>query len=140
MGAPREGFERLRSFFKKPQQDSELDAEVAAHLELATEENIRHGMTADEARRRALIRFGGVPQAKEQQREARGLPWLDVLLQDLRFTFRTLGRDRGFTLIAVIILGLGADGSVACRIFTGAKGFAYQPDSRTAQQLRRSFP
>ena len=103
MSALREAMERIRSFFQKPQRDSELDAEMAAHLELATEENVQQGMPADEARRLAMIRFGGVTQAKEQQREARGLPWLDVLMQDVRFTLRTLGRDRGFTLIAVII-------------------------------------
>ena len=112
MSALREAMERIRSFFQKPQRDSELDAEMAAHLELATEENLQSGMPADEARRQAMIRFGGVTQAKEQQREARGLPWLDVLMQDVRFTLRTLGRDRGFTLIAVIILGLGIGANI----------------------------
>ena len=112
MSALREAMERIRSFFQKPQRDSELDAEMAAHLELATEENLQSGMPADEARRQAMIRFGGVTQAKEQQREARGLPWLDVLMQDVRFTLRTLGRDRGFTVIAVIILGLGIGANI----------------------------
>jgi predicted permease len=101
------------SFVQKRDRDSELDAEVAEHLELAVEENMRRGLSAEEARRQALVRFGGVAQAKEQQREARGLPWLDVLLQDLRFTFRTLGRDRGFTAIAVVILGLGIGANIA---------------------------
>jgi predicted permease len=112
MSMLREAIERVCSFFHKPQRDSELDAEMAAHLELATEENLQKGMPADEARRLAMIRFGGVTQAKEQQREARGLPWLDVLMQDVRFTLRTLGRDRGFTLVAVIILGLGIGANV----------------------------
>jgi predicted permease len=107
-----EGLNRVRSFFQKRRRDMELDAELAAHLELAVEENMARGMSADEARRRALISFGGVAQAKEQHREARGLPWLDVLLQDLRFTFRTLARDRGFTVIAVIILGLGIGANI----------------------------
>lgn len=74
MGGLREGLQRVRSFFKKEQRDADLDAEVTAHLDLAVEENIRHGMSPEEARRRALIQFGGVAQAKEQQREARGLP------------------------------------------------------------------
>src|SRR5271168_1764568 len=91
MGAIREAFNRVLSFFHKQQRDSDLDAELQSHIDLAVEENISHGMPPDEARRRALVRFGGVQQAKEQQREARSLPWLDILMQDLRYTARTLG-------------------------------------------------
>jgi predicted permease len=112
VSAWREALQRVASFLHRQQRDTELDAEISANLEFAVEENRKHGMTADEARRRALIQFGGVAQAKEQHRAARGLPWLEVLLQDLRFTFRTLGRDRGFTVIAVIILGLGIGANI----------------------------
>src|ERR1700761_3789175 len=80
---------------------------MASHLEMAVEENIGRGMSREEARRQALVRFGGMPPSLELPREARGLPWLDVLTQDLRFTFRTLKRDYGFTTIAVLILALG---------------------------------
>ena len=104
---------RLVAFFRKRQHDADLDSEVAAHLDMAIADNMRDGMNEEEARRQALIRFGGVAQAKEQQRAARGLPWLDVLNQDLRFTLRTLARDRGFTAIAVIILGLGIGANIA---------------------------
>ncbi len=136
MGTLRESLQRVLSFFHKQHRDSELDAEVAAHLELAVEENMRHGMPEEEARRQALVRFGGVAQAKEQQREARGLPWLDVLLQDLRFTFRTLGRDRGFTAIAVVILGLGIGANIA--VFSVVNTLLLRPlPLRDPQQLVR---
>jgi hypothetical protein len=103
----REVFNRIRSFFRKGPLDQELKQEMASHLEMAVEENIRRGMSAEEARRRALVRFGGFQQSLELHRERRGLPWLDVLKQDLRFTFRTLKRDYGFTMVAVLILALG---------------------------------
>jgi hypothetical protein len=115
----RRALSRLRSFFRKEPLDQELKDEMASHIELAMEENIRKGMPEEEARRNAMVRFGGVQQAKEQHRETRGLPWMDVLGQDLRFTFRTLAKDRGFTMIAIQILGLGIGANVAVSGFAG---------------------
>jgi putative ABC transport system permease protein len=98
---------RLRSSFPSAQQDEELDAEIAAHLDLAVAENMQRGMTPQEARRQALIRFGGLEQAKQQHREARGFQGLDVLRQDLKFALRTLLRDHGFTFMATLVLAIG---------------------------------
>jgi predicted permease len=102
---------RLRSFFLQASRDSDVSHEFASHLELATAENIRNGLSPDEARRQALLKFGGLEAAKEIHREARGLPSLESFLRDLRYALRVLKRDAGFTLFAILIVGLGIAGS-----------------------------
>jgi putative ABC transport system permease protein len=102
---------KLASFLQKKQRDQDLEAEMASHLEMAVEENVQQGMSLEEARRKALVRFGGMERAKEEHRDARGLPAMESILQDLRYTFRTLRRDAGFTLFAVLIIGLGIGAS-----------------------------
>src|SRR5215510_9736064 len=109
---------------------------MASHLEMAVEENLRRGMSAEEARRQALVRFGGVQQALEQHRESRTLPWVDVLRQDLRFTFRMLRRDFGFTVVAILILAFGIGANIA--VFSVVNTILLRPlPFRDAQQLVR---
>jgi predicted permease len=104
-------FSRLKALFQKTPLDQEFEEELAAHIELLTEENMQRGMTRGEAHRSAFIKLGGIEPAKELHRDTRSLPFLDSLFQDLRYTFRTLRRDIGFTTFAILIVGLGIGAS-----------------------------
>lgn len=113
-GWPRRIAWRLRALFGRGRLERELDDELRLHIELESEELAREeGLAPDEARRRALVAFGGVERFKEDHRDARGVRWLEELVLDARYAIRSLWRTPAFTVSAVLVLALGIGASTA---------------------------
>jgi predicted permease len=129
---------RLRGLFFKQKFERDLEDEIRAHLEMQIEENVRQGMSPKEARLAALRKFGGVAQIKEVYRDRRGLPFIESILQDLRYAGRTLTKKPGFSLIAIITLALGIGANTA--IFSVVNSILLRPlNYKDAGQLVHIF-
>jgi hypothetical protein len=103
LGKLRVQVSRVVAVFTKRRRDAELTEEIQAHLDSLAEDYVHRGMSLDEARGAARRDFGGLEQMKEQYRAQRGLPLLETLAQDGRYTFRTFRKHRWFTSVAVQI-------------------------------------
>jgi predicted permease len=116
---------RLAAIFRRDRLDRDLAAELESHLAHHVDDNLRAGMTLREARRRALVKLGGVSQIAEQYRERRGIPLLEHLAHDVRFGVRSLRTRPGSTAAAILTLGLGLGANAA--VFGVLNAILFQP-------------
>jgi predicted permease len=98
---------RLRSVINARAAESRMEEEFRFHVEMETKRLVADGLPQEEARRQALIAFGGLDQHREGMRDQRGARWLDDLGADVRFALRTMRRKPGFAIATALTLGIG---------------------------------
>ena len=124
---------RLKGLVLKDARERDFDDELESHLQMHIDDNIRAGMSPQEARRVAVMKLGGVDQTKEAYRDRGTIPFLESVVQDLRFTLRQLRKNPAFTATATAMVALGIGASVAIFAFVDAaliKPLPYQDPSR----------
>jgi macrolide transport system ATP-binding/permease protein len=118
-------FARLTSFTTRRAQDERLREEFEEHITLQTAENIRAGLSPVEARRQAMLKFGGLEAIKQDYRAKRGLPFVENVVQDVRFALRSLRHTPGLTAFVVITLALGI--GMTSATFSMVDGLIFRP-------------
>jgi hypothetical protein len=132
----------LRAMLRRSDMEREMDAELQFHLQERAEDLRRSGIPPEEAVRRAQMEFGGVERTKEECRDARGVNFVENLLQDLRHGLRMLRKSPGFTVVAILTLALGIGANTAIFSLMNALMFHSVParDPATLVELLHRYP
>ena len=125
---------RLFGVFRKARRELEMAEEMQHHLDSLTERKVAAGMSLTEARAAARQEFGGIEQLKELAREQRVWLWPDQFRQDVRFGFRMLRRNPGFSFLAILCLTLGIGTNAA--VFSWIEGILFHPYPAVAHEER----
>jgi putative ABC transport system permease protein len=125
---------RVRSVLRKNRAELELGEELQFHLQNQIDQFVAQGMNPKDARRAALQSLGGVEQLKEECRDARNVNLIEDFFQDVRFGFRMLRRNPGFTLLAILCLALGIGANAA--VFSWVEGILIRPYPLVPHQER----
>jgi predicted permease len=115
----------LPKYFRRKRRDAELDLEIEEHLAHEIEDNLAAGLTSEEARRRAYLKFGNPTRVREEIWQQNTVRPLEIAIRNIRYAARTLRRTPGFTLVAILVMSLGIGANVA--LFTLVRSMLLTP-------------